>query len=140
MSFVVPAAAFEVKTVAVASVLGLLLNVFMGNCIGVLETVGQLVYCDGLQSGIVLNVSGEESLREEETRDPENFRGSSLDPIVQEVDSVVAVKNPGCKWFERQESFLDPDRWNLVVENSSGHVFELLTHSYFSNQSFLDNL
>ena len=62
----------------------------------VLEVEREIKFIDsnGFLSGIVLQSSGQESLREEETREPVDLWSSVFDPLQEEIDSGVAIYDP----------------------------------------------
>lgn len=65
-----------------------------------LEVKGDDINGDNSPSGIVLQCSCEESLREEETRDPEHRRNSIVYPILDESNPFHKIRHPGGKWFQ----------------------------------------
>lgn len=94
MLFVIPLATFEVHAEAQCTGFWCLSHhVF---CKGILEDKLKAYSIDGnrIGSGIVLKSTGEESLWEEETRDPVDLRSSFFDPSIQEIDSLVAIFDP----------------------------------------------
>ena len=62
----------------------------------VLEVEREIKFIDsnGFLSGIVLQSSGQESLREEETWEPVDLWSSVFDPLQEEIDSGVAIYDP----------------------------------------------
>jgi len=69
-------------------------------------------------SGKVLKCTCKEGLWEEESRKPVNFRGSFIDPSIQEVNSIVAINDPRTQRLERKETFLGPCWWYQVIKNA----------------------
>lgn len=108
MDIVVPLATFEIHTVGDAAALWLLLDIIWLLVIIELEAEGNLVDSDSISSGVVLQVASEEGLWEEESGYPVDDWGTTGDPLVQEIDSSVAIVDPGSKWLQRQETFLLP--------------------------------
>jgi hypothetical protein len=100
MLFVIPLATFQIHSETEGSSLGCLSDHVI--CQGILEDELKAYCIDGdcVSSGIVLKCTSEESLREEETRDPVDHRSSFFDPSIQEINSLVAILNPRAKWFE----------------------------------------
>ena len=90
----IPSGTFNEHTIDVATVFGLLFDVFVGDVIEELEIEGELIDGDGVLSGKVLEHTGNESLREEETGDPEDLWSAVVDPIVQKDDSLVEIFDP----------------------------------------------
>lgn len=95
MRVIVPLASFQVHAVGVASPVRLLFDVFRLLVIVELEAEGDLIDSDGVSSGVVLQVAREEGLREEETGHPVDNWRAARDPLVKEIDSLVAVFDPG---------------------------------------------
>jgi hypothetical protein len=133
VGLVIPLAPFEIHAVTDASAFRLLLNVGVLDIISHVETKGEFVDCNCMLTSVVLESSCEESLREEESRDPEYFGSALLDPFFKEVDSVIAVNDPRPKRFEGKESFLDPSWRDLIVKDSVSHFLQILTHYHLSN-------
>ena len=52
------------------------------------ELEGYFIDCDDVLSGEVLEISSDESLREEEAGNPENIRCSVVDPLLKEGDPI----------------------------------------------------
>jgi hypothetical protein len=46
-------------------------------------------------SSIILESTSQERLREEEPREPELDGSAVLNPVVKEINSIVAILNPG---------------------------------------------
>lgn len=91
---VVPLAAFEVHAVGVTSGFRLLSNILHEQVRLDDKAEADLIDGDIVLSRVVLLRTSEESLREEESRNPEANRSSIVKPVGQEFDSIVAVLNP----------------------------------------------
>jgi hypothetical protein len=59
-----------------------------------LVSKGKSINSDDVLSGIVLKCTGQESLWEEESGNPENFRCTMVDPVRKESNTVIAILNP----------------------------------------------
>jgi len=81
-------------------------------------------------SGKVLLRAREERLWEEEARDPEDLWSSFIVPLRQEVNTIVAVLDPGSKRLQTEETFtfaaLAPHYWYLVVIDRCSHLLKVL--------------
>ena len=90
----------------------------------------------------VLLRTREESLWEEESRDPEHLWCSIVIPARQEVDTVVAVLDPRSKRFLTEEAFtfslVTPHGWDLVIIDRCRHLLQVLRHDQLTNESLLD--
>jgi len=108
-----------------------------GRCtcvVAYLEVILQLVNGDLVFTGIVLQGTCEEGLREEEARDPECGRRTLLDPLSEEVDPLIEIIDPGGKRLERKEAdiWLPSDR-HLVIEQRVRCGIKLFGHDDFSD-------
>merc|ERR1712151_47687 len=103
MLLVVPFTAFKEDTVNKDTIIGLFFDVFVGHVI--LDVIIECYSVDGdlVLSGEVLESTCKEGLREEETREPELNRSTRSNPIVQEIDSIIAVIDPRSEWLHRKE-------------------------------------
>lgn len=137
MGFVVPLASLKVESVDHSSIFWLFSDILICHCVVIDVAEGELVDSDGVLSGVVLESGSQESLWEEESGHPEDLWSSIGNPLVQEVDSVVTVLNPGSQWLERQESNLGPQGWDLVIEDRASHAFKIFTHDDFSLKCLL---
>lgn len=138
MSDCVPSGAFEEESIAETSIFGFLRHFVMLNLVVDLVLEGELINGDLALTGIVLECASEESLREEETTDPEGRWCSLVKPCLEEVDSVVQVNNPTGKRFQRKETDCAPFWWDLVIVQCSGYAIQFFTHDNFSKESALD--
>ena len=68
-----------------------------------LET--DLIHSNGMLSGKVLLRACEEGLREEESRDPVDLWRAFFIPPRQEVDTIVAVHDPGRQWLQTEGKY-----------------------------------
>lgn len=137
VSLVVPLAAFQINSVNKATTLWLLLDVRPFGAILEKEFKAQFVNSNLLLSRVVLHSAGEESLREEESTDPEHNWCTFFVPFIQECDTGVAVNDPGSQRFHREESARRPIFRDHVVENRRGHSVKHFIHNDFSEQGAL---
>lgn len=59
--------------------------------------------CRGL-AGKVLHNASEESLREEEPREPIVVRRAEVDPFIYEIETLFEFLGPGRQWFQGVET------------------------------------
>lgn len=137
MSHRVPSGAFKEHSVPERTVFGLFSDLVVFDFIVNLVVEGQLINGDLAFTRIVLQSSGEESLGEEEPRDPEGRWGTLVEPVLEEGSSLVEVNNPRGKWLQRQESNGGPLEGDLVIVETGGHFIELIGHDYFTNKRLL---
>lgn len=121
LSSVVPLASLQVETVDVAASLRLGLHILMGHRVHNDVREADLIDGDSMLSSKVLLSTCEESLWEEEARNPEDIWSSVIEPVRKEVNTVIAVHDPRSKRLQTQESLafsiIHPHRWNLVVKD-----------------------
>lgn len=84
------------KAMDVDSVIRLDLQVELRRIADYLEIKVYLVDSDDVLSSIVLLRTRQEALCEEESRDPEGWRSSVVDPFLHESESCNEVDHPGC--------------------------------------------
>jgi len=103
-----------------------------------LEVKGKLIDSDLVLASEVLQRACEEGLWEEESRDPEGVWSSAVDPLGQEVDSLVQIIDPRGQWFQGEETNdgLPGDRHLVIVQRVS-HRVKLLRHDNLSDESLL---
>lgn len=89
MSDCIPSGAFEEESIAETSIFGLLCHFVVLNLVVDLVLEAELINSDLALTGIVLESTREESLREEQTTDPEGRWCALVDPALEEVDTVV---------------------------------------------------
>ncbi len=94
MRLVIPAGTFHVHAIDETAILRGFCDGAWRGIITDLEVIAELINGDLHFSRIVLQCTSEESLREEESRDPERGRGTVFNPFVKECDSFVQVINP----------------------------------------------
>ena len=61
----------------------------------------ELINRDGVFTGVVLLDSSQESLCEEETRDPIRRRCATIEPIAEELESSEEIVDIASDWFQR---------------------------------------
>lgn len=82
MRVVIPLAAFKVHSIGNTTTYRLDLNILRFDVVQEIESKGDLVYGNRIGSSIILKVAGEESLWEEESGHPVNYRSATCDPLV----------------------------------------------------------
>ncbi len=97
---IVPLATLKVHTVAVATVSRLFSHVTGFQIVADVELETESVDCNLAAARTVLHRARQESLREEETRRPENIWGTVVEPVLKESDSFVQILNPGSQRFQ----------------------------------------
>lgn len=138
MLLVVPLASFEVEAIDVASILWSFLYVLVSHVVLYQVVERDSVDRDLILTSEVLQIAGKEGLGEEESREPVLDWSAAFNPVVQEINPIIAVDDPRSKRLHRQESDFCPEKWNLVVEYGCGQLFKLLCHHDFANKSTLN--
>ena len=90
----IPFATFKVHTVDVTSVSRFLSNILVGLVIVDLIPECQSINSDYVLSSVVLECTCQESLGEEESGDPEDLGCAIVNPVGQEVNTIVAILDP----------------------------------------------
>lgn len=137
VSSAVPSGSFEEETVTEDTVVWSLLQLRWLNFIVHLEVEGQLIDGEHVLSGVVLSSTGEESLREEESGQPEGGRHAVIVPLGNEDHPFVDVGDPGAKRLQGKRSDGAECLWHLVVEEGSGHSVQFLRHDDLTEQGLL---
>lgn len=135
MCLVVILASFQEKAVNETSISGSFFDVLMSDIVHNSVVVRNNIDRELVLSCIILKGASQEGLREEEAREPELNGSSIFNPVVQEVNSLIAIVNPGGKGLQRKESNLGPNSWHLIVEDGISKQLQFLRHDNFSNQS-----
>jgi len=104
----------------------------------ILKLEAQLINGYDMLPGVILKSACQESLREEETTDPETLRSAISNPILQEVYPSVEVFSPTCKRLHRKETLLVPYLRHLVVEERVCQQLELVTHDDLTLKSLFN--
>jgi len=94
MSYGIPSSALEEHAVAERTILRFFCHFVVLDFIVYFKLKGEFIDGNLALTGIVLKRTCEEGLWEEEPRDPEGRRGSLVDPVHEEVNSVVEIDNP----------------------------------------------
>jgi len=94
VSLVVPLATLEIHTETVSTGFWGLGDHFGGESVLEHELEVNSIDSESVGSCIVLLGTGEEGLREEETRDPVALGIAIVDPVHQEIASLVAIFDP----------------------------------------------
>ena len=79
---------------------------------------GELIDRVRILARVVLQRAGEKTLREEETRQPEGFRHSEFDPVIDEMRSQLQIFHPGGERFEGGVRGVRPHHGDLVVQET----------------------
>ena len=138
MRCAVPSGALEVEAIGIAAIFWLLSDLVVRDFIVDLHIEVKFVDGDHMLSRIVLQTTCEESLREEETTQPEDCGSASLDPLLKEVYSIIQVLSPRGKRLQGQETYIgSPFSGYLIVEERSGHLIKVFTHNDLSLHSLL---
>lgn len=118
---VIPSATLEIETVDVATRLGLGFDILVRHLAHHNMVKTDLIDSDRVLSGVVLLSSSKEGLWEEESGDPEDIWSSVVEPVDQEIDSIIAVLDPGSEWLLTKEALsftiVGPHGWDLVIED-----------------------
>jgi len=100
MCRLVPTSSFHEHSVDETSIIGWLCNGGRRSIVANLKVETKLINGNLVFTGIVLKSSREESLWEEETRDPEGRRSTLFDPFLEEANPIIQVENPRSQWFK----------------------------------------
>lgn len=102
-----------------------------------LEVVLNVIDGDLVLSGVILSHTGKERVSEMETRDPEDWWGTVINPVLILIESLHQVDSEGRKRLEGVvRPFLPGRRHNVIVE-TIGYSSQLLTHDYLSLNGLL---
>jgi hypothetical protein len=71
-----------------------------------IKVVIEFINGNGVLSGVVLESTSKEGLGEEEPRDPIGWWHGLVNPLGNEVNSVVQIVDPGGERLKRQEAYL----------------------------------
>jgi hypothetical protein len=123
-----PSAAFQEETVDIGTILGSGLKVVLLRVAHDLEIEIDLINWDNMLSGIVLLDTCQETLCEEETREPESLRGTIIYPVLHELESLDEVENPRSERLQRWEGLLGPLSRYLIVKESISDGLKVLRH------------
>lgn len=75
-----------------------------------------LIDWDCVSSGIVLQHSGQETLSEEEPRNPEHNRDTTVNPLLEESEPCLQVQHIGTQWFKGRIRFAHPELRDFTIE------------------------
>jgi hypothetical protein len=134
----VPSGAFDVEAETVDTINWLLCHVLRLNFIIDLEVIGELINGNSMLSSEVLSGTSEESLREEETREPESCWASGINPSTDKLESIIQISHPRRQWLKGEEADFAECCWHLVVEHGCSEGVEVFVHHNFSLKSELD--
>lgn len=77
-----------------------------------------------------LEGSGQETLWEEESRDPEGGWLSIHQPVVHEFASLDKIVEPGSKWLHGEIGHILPKSWNLTILKGEEHSIKVTGHEH----------
>ena len=134
----VPPGSVHEQPVHIDSVLGRLLDLTGFFLVHDLERETQLVYGYLVVSGMSLEATCHEPLREEETRHPEGI-GLTVDhPLAHEGHTVDQILVPRGQGLERGVSHLGPVGRHSSILEAAVHGVQLFTHHDETLDGFLD--
>lgn len=113
----VPPGTLEEETVDVAAILGCLVLVMIGLGAEHFKVHLDLIDGNNVLTGVVLFETGQERLGKEETRDPEAWWRTFVDPSLHELETQHKVNDVGSEWPQRWVRTLQPGGGNLVIED-----------------------
>lgn len=67
------------------------------------------------------------------TWDPEHFRSSIINPIIQEIHTLIEIFNPRHQRFQGEMPFFVPHMRDKIVMKIIRENLKLFTHNYLSN-------
>ena len=81
----------------------------------------------------VLQNRSQETLRKEETANPENGRWRvQLRPLAERLTSQVEVLDVACQWFETRVRHFQPRGWHLTPSDGVHGYLQLRCHKSFA--------
>jgi len=92
---VVVLAPFQEQSVDIAAIFRSFGYILMSDVVQDVVVIGHYVNRVLVLSSIILESTSQERLREEEPREPELDGSAVLNPVVKEINSIVAILNPG---------------------------------------------
>jgi len=127
----------HVESVHVNTVFWCLIDIF--DTLGLKDVERELKLVDGnlVTTGVSLQGTSQETLREEQTRDPEGHGGTVLQPVVHEDNTLLQVNVPGGKWLKGWVTNLSPVSRHLVVLKGQVHLIEDVGHNDETMNSLL---
>mmetsp|Transcript_19151 Transcript_19151/g.64150 ORF Transcript_19151/g.64150 Transcript_19151/m.64150 type:complete len:300 (-) Transcript_19151:99-998(-) len=134
----VPAAAIEVQPVDQAAFCGRLGRGVHPHVAQDFEVEVDLVDGDPVLARVVLSRAGDEGLREEEARDPEDGRLPVVHPALEESDALREVAHPAAQRLARRICLLGPEVRHLIIEDRVEDRLELCRHYNQALDSLLD--
>ena len=127
----VPFGSLKVESMYIDSIRWCFLNVVSEDVFDIGTELQRINWCLGL-SGVSLQGSSHETLREEEGWNPERERCPLKEPLGDELYSCYQVWDPGTQWLQRGITNCLPLCWYLVVKEPARHALELHGHHYGS--------
>lgn len=129
---------FGIETVNVTSIVRRTHDLLNLHHSGHLVLVSHLVhrYCEFTR--VVLQLRGQEALREEETAQPVSFRFSIVQPILEETGSFQEIVEPATKRFQTGISTRDPDLRHHIVQKALIHLVQFRCHKDHTFDGFFD--
>ena len=100
-----------------------------------LKGEGKLINSDLVLTGVSLETTSHETLREEHATDPVGQWATLGEPVVHKLDTADQIFEPGGERFERGVSDLLPVGWHDTVSQTEVHGIESFTHDDKSTNS-----
>jgi len=116
MFFRVPPCSLKEDTVNVAAVFRFFFDFCVSHLIHNFYLKIDSIDGNYILSGVVLKGSSDEGLREEETRDPEDIRCASIDPLLQELYPISEILSPRPQRFHGKETDISPKFGHLLIK------------------------
>lgn len=133
---VVPPASLEEETIDIRTILRLQIRRLLHE----LKVVGDLIDGDGVSPCEVLKHTGQETLGEEESRDPEDSWISHIYPPLEEGQSGLQVGHIGPKWFQGRIGLAHPKIRDFSVEERLGGGLKRSIHDDLTHHGEFDVL
>ena len=67
------------------------------------------------------------------TWDPEHFRSSIINPIIQEIHTLIEIFNPRHQRLQGEMPFIVPHMRDKIIMKIIRENLKLFTHNYLSN-------
>lgn len=136
----IPLGSFEIESSNVASMFRFLFDFLDMFVFGDHSVESGLVKGPFFISTRSLDKSGEITFGYVDTREPNNFRFSVVDPIVVLHDSSVEVSHPGSEFLFRLRREFGPDSWKETIEKGDCEFIKFGGHTDFTLKSSFEVL
>lgn len=133
---VAPPATLKEETVDIGTILRLQIRRFLHE----LKVVGDLVNGDGVSPCEVLKHTGEETLREEKSRDPEDSWIPDIYPSLEERKPGLQIGHIRAKWFQGGIGLAHPKIRYFSVEERLGGGLKRSVHDDLTHHCKFDVL